>query len=256
MRGEGRRVDADDRFPAGLVPASPELLHRPRVRSRAALRLMEATVLPRPAALRLEGSLVWLIPLAVVAALCALYLALDLHPVDLAASTYRARLFEDHGFALWNGNWYGGHYTLSYSVLSPPLTWLVGSVTLGIASAVISTGLFQLIARRHFGNAALLGSTWFALAAGTLVFHGRVTFGAGVVLALAALLALQRGHERVALVPALLCGLVSPVAGLFLALAGVATAIADRRRAGWWVAGWAIVPVLALQVVFPEGGQQ
>src|SRR4051794_13508924 len=135
MRGEGRRVDADDRFPAGLVPASPELLHRPRVRSRAALRLMEATVLPRPAALRLEGSLVWLLPLAVVSALCALYLVLDLHPVDLAASTYRARLFEDHGFALWNGNWYGGHYTLSYSLLAPPLTWLIGSLSLLVASA-------------------------------------------------------------------------------------------------------------------------
>jgi hypothetical protein len=217
---------------------------------------MEATALPRPASLRLEGSLLWLLPLAVVSAACLAYLALDLHPVDLAASTYRARLFEDHGFALWNGNWYGGHYTLSYSVLSPPLTWLVGSVTLAIGSAVVSTGLFQLIARRHFGSSALLGSIWFALAASTLVFHGRVTFGAGVVLALAAVLALQRGRDRVALVPALLCGLVSPVAGLFLALAGVATALADGRRAGWWVAGWAIVPVLALQVAFPEGGQQ
>src|SRR3954469_8396568 len=141
---------------------------------------MEATALPRPASLRLEGSLIWLLPLAVVSVACLAFLVAALQPVDLAASTYRARLFEDHGFALWNGNWYGGHYTLSYSVLAPPLTWLLGSVTLAIGSAVASTALFQLIVRRHFGPSALAGSVWFALTAGTLVFHGRVTFGAGV----------------------------------------------------------------------------
>jgi hypothetical protein len=217
---------------------------------------MEATALPRTAPVRLEGSLAWAIPVAIAAALCGLYLALDLHPVDVAASTYRANLFADHGLALWNGNWYGGHYTLSYSVLSPPLTWLFGSVPLGIACALISTALFQAIARRHFGNAALLGSAWFAVAAATLVFHGRVPFAVGVVLGLGALLALQRGWSRSAVVLAIVCGLSSPVAGLFLALAGVSTALADGRRPGWGVAAGAIVPVLALQLAFPEGGQQ
>ena len=48
---------------------------------------------------------------------CIAYLALDLHPVDLAATTYRADLFADHGLTIWNGNWYGGHHTLAYSVL-------------------------------------------------------------------------------------------------------------------------------------------
>src|SRR5437763_5921215 len=153
---------------------------------------MEATTLARPASVRLEGSLLRLLPLAVTAALCGLYLALDLHPVDLAASAYRAELFADHGLTLWNGNWYGGHYTLSYSVLSPPLTWLFGSVRLEMACALISTALFGAIARRHFGHRALLGTAWFAVAAATLVFHGQVPFGAGVVLGLAALLALQR----------------------------------------------------------------
>jgi hypothetical protein len=217
---------------------------------------MEATALPRTAPLRLEGSLAWAIPVATAAALCVLYLALDLHPVDLAASTYRANLFADHGLTLWNGNWYGGHYTLSYSILSPPLTWLFGSVPLGIACALISTALFQVMARRHFGSAALLGSVWFAVAASTLVFHGRVPFAIGVALGLGALLALQRGWDRSALALALVCGLASPVAGLFLALAGVSVALADGRRRGWGVAACAIMPVLALQLVFPEGGQQ
>jgi hypothetical protein len=217
---------------------------------------MEATALPRTAPLRLEGSLASAIPVAIAAALCGLYLVLDLHPVDVAASTYRANLFAEHGLTLWNGNWYGGHYTLSYSILAPPLTWLFGSVPLGIACALISTALFQVIARRHFGNAALLGSAWFAVAAATLVFHGRVPFAVGVVLGLGALLALQRDWKRSAVALALLCGLASPVAGLFLALAGVSTALADGRRSGWGVAAAAIGPVLLLQLAFPEGGQQ
>ena len=217
---------------------------------------MEATALARPSSVRLGGSLVWLLPVALVSASCLAYLLLDLHPVDLAASTYRAHLFADHGFALWNGNWYGGHYTLSYSVLAPPLSWLLGPVPLAIGSAVASTALFQQIVRRHFGPSALLGALWFALAAGTLVFHGQVTFGAGVVLGLGAVLALDRGHDGVATALAIGSGLMSPVAALFVALAGVSTALAGKRRAGYALALGAIVPVAALQIAFPEGGQQ
>ena len=216
-----------------------------------------ASAAPLPAApLRLEWSLVWMLPLALVSVACAAYLALDLHPVDLAASTYRAHLFGDHGLTLWNGNWYGGHYTLSYSVLSPPLTWLFGSVALEIACAIISTALFAVLVRRHFGRTALYGSLWFALSAATLVFHGRVPFAIGVSFGLGALVALQHRWDRIALVLGLATGLASPVAGLFLGLAGVSTALADRRRLGWVLAALAIVPVLALQFVFPEGGQQ
>ena len=139
---------------------------------------MEATALARPTLVRLEASLAWMLPVAVVSAACVAFLLLDLHPVDVAAATYRADLFAAHGFALWNGNWYGGHYTLSYSVLAPPLMWLLGATPLAIGSAVASTALFQVIVRRHFGPAALAGAVWFALTAGTLVYHGRVTFAA------------------------------------------------------------------------------
>src|SRR3954465_7812144 len=217
---------------------------------------MEATALARPTLVRLEASLAWMLPGGGVSAAPVAFLLLALHPVDVAASTYRADLFAAHGFALWNGNWYGGDYNPSHSVPPPPPTWLVGSVPLLIASAVASTALFQTIVRRHFGPAALAGSVWFALTAGTLVYHGRVTFAAGAALALAAVLALQRGHERLAVAGAVLCGLTSPVAGIFVALAGVSTALADRRRAGYAIAAGALVPVLLIQLAFPEGGQQ
>jgi hypothetical protein len=217
---------------------------------------MEATALARPASVRIEASLLWLLPVAVTSAACVAFLLLDLHPVDVAAATYRADLFAAHGFALWNGNWYGGHYTLSYSVLAPPLLWLLGATPLAIGSAIASTALFQVMVRRHFGPAALAGAVWFALTAGTLVYHGQVTFGAGVALGLLALLALQREHPRAAAAAAVACGLTSPVAALFLALAAVSTALADRRRIGYAITAGALLPVLAVELAFPEGGQQ
>ncbi|MDQ3723478.1 MAG: hypothetical protein M3376_10530, partial [Actinomycetota bacterium] len=55
---------------------------------------------------------------------------------------------------------------------------------------------------------------------------------------------------------ALGCTLASPVAGLFLALAGGAHWLASRRRIGLWVAAAAFVPAVALSVLFPEGGSQ
>ena len=50
---------------------------------------------------------------------------------DLAAHTFRAEYFEHHGFAIWNGTWYGGHYLLAYSVLFPPLAALLSPVWVG-----------------------------------------------------------------------------------------------------------------------------
>ena len=64
-------------------------------------------------------------PVLAAAAVAGLYLILDLRTGDLAAHLYRADLFAREGFTIWNGNWYGGHHTPAYSVLSPPLAWLL-----------------------------------------------------------------------------------------------------------------------------------
>jgi hypothetical protein len=184
------------------------------------------------------------------------YLALDVKPVDLAASDFRAHLFDDHGFTLWNPNWYGGHYTLTYSVLGPPLTALFGSVTVEIAATLASALLFAHVALRHFGPGAWLGVAWFGLAAATLVLHGQVTFALGTAIGLGAVAALQAGRPAVAAALALLTGLASPVAGLFLALAGTASALADRRRDALVTAAAAVAPVVLLAATFPEDGRQ
>jgi hypothetical protein len=187
--------------------------------------------------------------LALCAAACAVWLGLDVRPVDLAASDFRATLFDAHGFTLWDGQWYGGHYTLTYSVIAPPLTALFGSIAVAIASALAAAALFADIAQRAFGTAARLGAAWFGLAAATSVFHGRVAYALGVALALAAVAALQRERTKTAIGLALLTGLASPVAALFLAIA----ALAARRLA---TAAAAIAPVALIVLAFPEDGQQ
>ena len=97
---------------------------------------------------------------------------------------------------------------------------------------------------------------WFAAATASNLLIGRLTFVAGVAVGLGAVLALQRDRRRPALVLAALCTLTSPVAGLFLALAGVADAIAGRRREGVELAAAALVPVALLGIAFPDTGRQ
>ena len=90
--------------------------------------------------------------------------------------------------------------------------------------------LFPPLARGHFGpERARWGSIWFGAATATLLFTSRLPFAIGVAFALAALLALQRHRYALAIVLAVLCPLGSPVAGLFLAMAGIAYAIAERH---------------------------
>jgi hypothetical protein len=82
-----------------------------------------------------------------------------------------------------------------------------------------------------------------------------------VAFGLGALLALQRRHYWLAILLAILCPLGSPVAGLFLAMAGVAYVLAARgpdagrdRREGATIAAAALIPPVFLSVAFPEGG--
>src|SRR2546423_14871816 len=87
------------------------------------------------------------------------------------------------------------------------------------------------------------------------MLSGRVTCTAGVAAALAALLALQRGRPVLACVLAIACGLMSPIAGLFLALAALAYALTVSRRAGLAMTAAALAPPAVVSVLFPDGGE-
>lgn len=197
----------------------------------------------------------WL-PALLAAALAVLYLAWDPLAPDLAAQVYRADLFARHGYTLWDGQWFGGFHPLGYSILFPPLAALLTPELLGGLAALASALAFDRISRARWGPDAWLGSVWFAASTATNLLIGRLTFALGVAVGVGAVLAAQRGRAGVALGLGVLCPLASPVAGLFLALAGAAGAIAGRWRAGLGLAAAALAPALALTVAFPGAGRQ
>ena len=177
-------------------------------------------------ALRLE----WLPAVALSSALAALMLAWNPQVGDLAAQVFRAELFERAGLAIWNGGWYGGHYTLTYSVLFPPLGSILGPQAVGMASVVASSHLFDRLVRDRWGAAARWATLWFAAGVVTLLADGQLTFALGVAFALASLRALQVGKSKLAFLAAAACALSSPVAAVFLAgvlLAGASGSAVD-----------------------------
>ncbi len=197
---------------------------------------------PRPVAPAVRTPLARWAPALLSALLAAVYLVWAPPSIDLAATEYRIWLFGDQGLSLWDLQWYGGHHMPGYSVLLPPLGWLLGPRLLGALCVVAATALFARLARDRFGDRALLGALWFALGSVTILLSGRVTFALGLAPALAALVAFERAgaaapgaRQRLlgalSLLLALVSALASPVAALFLAMAGVAVTLAQPLTA-------------------------
>jgi hypothetical protein len=175
---------------------------------------------------------------------------------DLAAASFRADLFADHGFLLWNDQWYSGHYLLSYSVLYPPLGALLGPELVGAVAVVAAAILFAILAERRFGSVALVPSLWFAVGVTAWLLTGRIPFLLAVPIGLAALLPRSPGPLWPAALLAALTSLASPVAGLFLGLAGVALGLAGERGRGVALALGAAGPIVVLNLLFPVGGTE
>jgi hypothetical protein len=232
--------------------------------------------------------------LAVAVPLALAYLALSPPAGDLAAATYRSDLFARVGFTTWDTGWYAAHgYWLpSYSLLSPALGALVGVRVLLALSAVAASTLFALIAERLFGAAAArLAAGWFALGFCVGMLSGRVPYDLGFAIGLGSILALTCGALPAALVLAVLTSVASPVAGAFLALAGLTVALAERepwargrtkrdagakqdadgstrgaaharttaggdQRRGVALCAAALIPVLVLGIAYPDGGYE
>jgi hypothetical protein len=225
------------------------------------------------------------------AAIGVAYLLIAPVSQDLAAAVFRADLFSRAGFVVVDDAWYGGHHVPAYSLLMPPLASWLGPRLLMTIAVVVAAGLFAALAEGAFPRrGARVGALWFAAAVAAQLFTGRVTFLLGLPLALGALLAAQRGRPRLAIALALLTALTGPVDAAFLALAGVAWAVADPRRAapdaeapadagapaptegppprprpwslatprvlGIALAVFGLGPVVVLTLLFPEGGTE
>jgi hypothetical protein len=222
-----------------------------RVEARRAVARRSPAVSPLARAARVPA---W----TITAALGLAYVIAAPPSSDLAAASYRSYLLGREGFTLWDDAWYAGHHLPAYSVLAPALGWLVGPQLLAALSMTAAAALFAAVIDRRFPEPAVrVASAFFALGAAIALLSCRVPFDLGLALGLGALLAAQRGRQAPALVLAAVCAIASPVAGAFLALAAVAWALAGHRRArAVALAATALAPILALVVLFPEGGTQ
>jgi hypothetical protein len=210
-----------------------------------------------------SGAAAVLAPAFVAAGLAAAYVAIAPASADLAAQIYRAGVFSHRGFAIWDGQWYGGHHLAGYSLLFPPLAGLLGARVVAGLSSVIAALLFERLVRAHFGERARWGALWFGAATAVNLLTGRLTFALGVCIGLGALLAAQRGRRGLALLLAAATPLGSPVAGAFLVLAGAAWAIGESaspraaiRHVGAALGAAAAGTWAVLAIGFPEGGTE
>jgi hypothetical protein len=185
--------------------------------------------------------------------LAACWLALGPVTPDLAAQIHRAGLFASHGFAVWDNSWYDGHHVPGYSLVFPAVGSVLGVRLTGAAAAVLSAALFQSLVRGRRAGAACW---WFSIGCVADLLVGRLTYALGVTAGLAAVTALTRGRPALAAALAVGCAATSPVAGLFLALAGIAVALAERRPHALSMSAAALATAAALSVAFPEGGTQ
>ncbi len=212
-----------------------------------------------------------MLALALAIGLTLAYLIWMPPAADLAAATYRSDLFARAGFQLRDNGWYAAHgfYLLGYSLLSPALGALLGVRVLLVLSALAACVLFGLIAERAFGldrnPPARIAAIVFALGFCIELLSGRVPYDLGFAIGLGSVLALLRGRLALALVLALLTSAASPIAGAFLALAGLAHALAECQRGrngragfqqGFALAATALLPIAVLALAFPEGGYE
>jgi len=227
------------------------------------------TTLDRPAPRRRDrvwAPIPWtrVAPTLVAAVFAAAYVIVSPPSLDLAAHLFRAQLFRDEGFGVWNNYWYSGHHIVSYSALFPAVSAALSPQLAGALAAIGSAAVFEAFAHRHFGGRAWVGAVVFGAATATDLYTGRLAFAFGALPALGAVLALDCRRARLAAGLALVAALCSPVAALFAALAASGYALGgllSRRtiRAampGVAVIVFALAPVLALAVAFPEGGSE
>ena len=205
-----------------------------------------------------------LAPTLVAALFAAVYVIVAPASLDLADHLFRAQLFRDEGFGLWNNLWYSGHHIVGYSVLFPAVSALLSPQLAGALAATGTAALFEPLARRHFGPDAWLGAVLFGAATAIDLYTGRLAFAFGALPALGAVVALDRGATALACGLALLSALCSPVAALFAALVAAGYTLGGLLRArrltaalpGAAMGAAALVPIGMLAVAFPEGGSE
>lgn len=141
-------------------------------------------------------------PWALTALIGLVYLLAAPPTTDLAAQEHRTALAE-RGVWIVDFSWFGGHHLPSYSVLSPLLGNWIGTLTVGVLSAVVGAWAFERLVGRAWGagspregagsgSGTTIAAWWFAGGIGALLFTGRITFLLGLAIGLVTLLTLTR----------------------------------------------------------------
>jgi hypothetical protein len=194
------------------------------------------------------------LPVVVGAGFAVAYLLAPPMGADLAAQLAWADLAEQHWPVLLDLRWYSGINPLGYSLVTPPLMALLG-VRLATAVGYLAGVVFvaALLKRTHVRRPVAGGVVAALCLTGNLA-SSRTTFALGLAVAVAAVLALACDRPRLSVLLAVLTPLTSPVAAVFLTLAGVALVLSGRRRAGTWLALAALVPTILVGLLFGNGG--
>ncbi|MFC4472517.1 hypothetical protein ACFPH6_50080 [Streptomyces xiangluensis] len=176
---------------------------------------------------------------------------------DLAAQQAWAEFASRHGGSAYSLFWYGGMHTANYSLISPYLMATFGVRTVTVVAGLLAAWLAAVLLvrtgiRRPLGPALLA-----SLALWCNVASGRTTFALGVAFGLAACVLLTRERRLpLAVAYAALATMASPVAGLFLVVAGAGYALVrDWRRACALIAPPFVV-VSVTTLLFPFRGEQ
>ena len=150
---------------------------------------------------------------------------------DYPGHYVRALVWEGSGAWAWSNLWYGGHPTVTYSVLAPALMSWVDPFLVAAFGSILATALFSRITVERCPTSTIaLANHAFAIAMAVNVLVGRAPFAVGLALALLALWAWTHGRIVGAIAAGVAAPMVSPVAGAFLALVSASVAIA---RATW-----------------------
>lgn len=230
-------------------------------------------------------------PLALAFVLSAVYFLLDLRGGDLAAHLYRAELFKNDGFFVWNYNWYGGHYVVSYGLMFPTLAATIGVRLAGAFAYLTGVLLLSILAREVFPRRGAVAASYvFAVVFSATLVIGQLPYALSVAIGLGALLAAAHGRLWIGAFLAVNCALTSPLAALFIsfiaftvwfsawlrrdaglravtpthsgaigrrfdiARANIFAPIAERPFLA--VAVWSVLPATIVSLLFPEGGSQ
>lgn len=181
---------------------------------------------------------------------------------DLSAQVAWAHFVAANPLAAYDFSWYGGTAPAAYSVLAPYVLAAIGPrIGIALASLCCAAAMGRILDRHHTARPRL-ASIWLAIGLFAGMIAGRATFTLGLAAALAAICALEVGWSRpvvrrgTAAAAAVLCTLLSPVAGIFLGVAAAAFGLTGRRADGATLAVATGLPLLALGILFGSGGVQ